>query len=140
MEFPKIIEMTKVKYPPGTKLVAKHNHSLVYTVHDVHTWHDYHAVTLTEEGVILDFVPHYNLYKGVELFISCMELHIDKEYEIVPDDYIGRVIYEDTLHTMNQFDSEKPTELLAAWLVKTTPNLEIEKATEFVEQWKEGHK
>jgi hypothetical protein len=81
-KFPEIIEMSKVKYPPGTHLVAKHNADFRYVVRQVSSWHGYDDVVWTEEGVTIRMNPQYGLSKvdSEKAHIFCSQDSIDRDY------------------------------------------------------------
>lgn len=137
MKLPVIHGLDVIKYPPGTKMVANHNHSLVITITEVSSWHGYDTVVWKEDGLHIYMNPQYTYeHEDKKVRGVCDSRHLDDDYTVVPDDYVGKVIQSDVDHVLNTgFDPNALTESLARWLKRVFPNIGDD-VEQMVDDWK----
>lgn len=136
-KLPVVHGLDRIKYPPGTRLVANHNHSLVITITKVSSWHEYDAVVWDEDGLHINIFPHYHFRREGSIDWGIYPAgSIDEEFTVVPDDYIGKVIQSDVDRVLNTgYDPNASTKGLARWLKKVIPNIGDD-VEQMVEDWK----
>jgi hypothetical protein len=86
MDLPSITSIKSIKYPPGTRMVARHNPNLMITVTSVRSWHGYDTFVWDEKGVCINIHPQYNYVYDDRLVSGCCdENSLDEKFQVIEE-------------------------------------------------------
>jgi hypothetical protein len=86
--YPPIVSMRQVVlFPPGTRMRAKHKHSVVIVIREVSSWHGYDTFVWDESGVHISMIPMYRYeYEGRSGHNGGIQRNIEEDFEVVPEE------------------------------------------------------